>query len=277
MRRRLLPDHWHPSPGQRYLVLVAVLVGVAALVLIVAKTGQGKTEEIVVGVLGSIIASILILGVNFLTAGDSDRASAHAVEDAVGLLTRQAPLLDDGHTHKVQAVRPKGEYERDEWIALLRDAQEELYIVGHAVDSWCDTGVQRDFVAAIDRLARDGGTIRLVTLPEGGTVTRFLAVQRGKQYDERIRRTLDVLGAIHSNLPAKHRGNLHVSHLREDTTMPYTVAGNEHTLIIATYPIAGQDSDRMPAIKLAARSPLGAAVRDDLDWLIKKLTTPHVW
>lgn len=249
------------------LVLASLgMGGLIAVGVMLASDREGTAFAVGAGVLGSLIASLYALLVNVFVLGDTS-LDADRLEQVVGDLTRGAALLEQGAAHGVVAVKPKSAYTRDEWVALLTGAHKELVIVGHALHKWCRDDVKPPFVEAIQRLAGSGHRVLLVVLPLDGNVTEQLGQRRGKDYRRRVKETLETLAEIHSQLPEPSRRLLEVRMLRDDTPMPYMLAGNDQVLVTAPYPIAA-DSDTMPAVTVDATSPLGAALRDDLRRLV---------
>jgi hypothetical protein len=254
-----------PTKAQRYGIFVAVMLAIAGGIIAIA-------------IAGSRIEKDIAIGVTMLIESDATREAIASFDKTVKVLAAQAPLLQQGDKHGVSAIKPKGHYDANEWIALLTDAREELFIVGHALDKWCDQDhVREHFAEAIVRLASAGKRVQLVALPPDGEVTEKLGEQRDKVYTNRINHTMDALAKIRQDIPQPQRRNLHVLHLHENMTMPYMIAGNEHTLITAPYPTGTQESNKMPAITVASREVLGAALRSDMQWLIEHHCSPHTW
>lgn len=239
--------------------------GLVALGAGLASDRSSIAFTIGAGVAASLAASLYALFVNYLLVGDTG-VDVERFEETVANLERGAPLLEHARRHGVLAVKPKSAYPPPEWIALL-EARKELFIVGHALHKWCRDHVKPSFVEAISRLVLNDGQVQLVVLPLDGEVTARLTAQRGKEYRRYIAETLETLAQISLDLPPEDRHRLDVRWLHEHAPMPYMLAGNEHMLITAPYPIAG-DSDAMLAVTIAASSPAGSAMRDDLRRLV---------
>ncbi len=276
-RRPLGRLPWHPTRVQRLALLLIVLAVVASGIIIVITAGNSTAEAIAVGVMSSFVASLVLLACSTLVEPDSAREAVASLDRTVTLLAGGAPLLEHAREHGIRAVKPKGAYRREEWIGLLEGAQEELFIVGHALDKWCVPGVRDAFTENIIRLLDAGKTVQLVALPLKGEVTKQLAAQRSKDYTNRIELTLETLCAIREKISERERANLAVRCLAPNVTMPYMVAGNERTLITAPYPAADQDSGRILAVTIDKDTPIGNALRQDVTWLISKYSTEHDW
>jgi hypothetical protein len=249
-------------------IFAALLVAIGVMV---ASDRDGVWFVVGAGVLGSLIASIIALWLDLVVkASAGEGRDAARVERAVTTLALSVPLLEHGVRHGIRALKPKRDYETEEWVAILASARKQLFIVGHALDSWCRADVRPQFTATLRRLVLDGRPVRLIALPPDGQTTVRLGEQRGQDYGRRIRQTMSVLAGLHATLPSERREHLDVRVLHEDVPMPYMVAGNEHTLVTSPYPIAARGSGTMLAMEVDTTTPFGVALLEDLGWLAER-------
>ena len=176
---------------RRNLVFAALGIFAAALVTIGIMVASDPTKTpfvIGAGILGSLIASFLMLAVTEILLGPSrdDQAATAArldaslgaldgalgaLDSAVGTLDAAIPLMAQATQHGFVAVKPKSHYSSDDWSAVLRDANERLLLVGHALDKWCAEDIRPLFEETLERLALAGKTVQLLTLPIAGANT----------------------------------------------------------------------------------------------------------
>ena len=258
------------------LAFAAVGILVAALVTIGIMVASNPTKTpfvIGAGILGSLIASFLMLAVTEIVLGpsrDDQAVAAERLDAAFTTLDAAFPLLAQATQHGFVAIKPKWHYSSDDWSAVLRKAQEELLLVGHALDKWCAEDIRPLFEDTLDRLARNGKTVRLVTLPTSGANTDRITSQRGKDYSRRVQTTHDVVAAVHARLPPEARSVLCVRALSEDVDMPYMLVANEHVVITCAYPTTAQSSDGMLTTTAHPDKPFGRAMREDARQLIER-------
>jgi hypothetical protein len=268
--RRLLDTSGGRIVSVAFIAIALFIAGV------LATTDSSKVPFIVaIGVVGSLIASFIALLVNVLVVGDTAGRVTTAVttlDAGIDQLRTASEILAQTQANGIRAVKPKGEYELPEWRALLTGAHQRFFVVGHALDKWCKQELRATFAETLDRLARDGGDIFLVTLPLDGSAHQD--PHRGVDYERRIETTMRLLAEIHARLPADRRRHLNVRTLRQGVPMPYTVAGNERVLITSSYPGTEQQSGTMLALTIDANADAGRRIYNDIMGLFHDLTDP---
>ena len=266
-------------------ILAAALVTIG----IMLASDPAKTPFVIgAGILGSLVASILMLLVTELLLGPSrDDQAAHAerLDEALTTAARRLgealttidlafPLVTQATLHGVAAVKPKSSYSQDEWSGVLRDAHERLILVGHALDKWCEEDIRELFEDTLDSLARSGKTVQLLTLPAEGANTARISDQRGGSYSRRIRTTLEVVAGVYHRLPPECREALCVRALSEDVDMPYMLVANESMVITCAYPTTSRRSDSMLTTTADPSKPCGQAIREDFNQLWERYGVP---
>ena len=251
-------------------VLVAALI--ATGVMLTAKTSDIRFG-IAAGILGSLIASFLGLIVNLYVIGESPADAVRArerLDDSLTRLEQAVPVLAQCHAHDLLEVRPKVDYRAEEWLAMLDESQEELILVGHALDKWCRDAFRPRLEATIVRLAVAGKPIELLLLPERGHNVDQISMQRGNNYSQRVRATLTAINAIHARIPSAQQHHLDVRTLNPDVGMPYMLVANEHRVVTCAYPTT-ESSSRMLTMTLRPDSAAAEVLREDR----RKLSASH--
>jgi hypothetical protein len=249
---------------------------IAVGIMLTAKTADTRFG-IAAGVLGALIASVLSLYFSLYvrdeSPGDTARA-AHRLDAGLHVLRSISSVAEHSAQFGIDAVKPKSKYTSEEWMQVLIGAQQKLLLVGHALDTWCTEDFLSEFKATLIRLARDGGSVRLLTLPPEGTSTKNLGQLRGQDYGERVQTTLRHVAAVYAKLPSAKRDNLEVRVLAPEVPMPYMVVANEHVLITSAYPATGKSSGSMLATRMSSTSEAGRAIREDITHLLRNYATP---
>lgn len=269
--------------GNRVRLTIAAIV-IAALVLLgfLLTTDKTKTPAVIAaGVLGSLIASLIVLWLTYYVVedpilkiegsatqidGSAKRieGSAKRVDTSVAGLEGRLPVLSQALRHGIRELKPKGEYTAEEWLALLKNASERLVLVGHALDKWCEEDFLPEFEAAIIRLTMDGKPVDLLTLPENGTNTHLLSHQRGDNYGRRVRACQQRVAAAYRALDPTARQHLNVRTLQGNVAMPYMLVGNQDVVITCAYPTTSPGSAAMLTVKVDAAGDYGRALRTDV-------------
>lgn len=240
------------------------------------RSDPTKTPFVIAaGVLGSLIASFLMLCIAEIVLGpsrDEQAMMAERLDAALRTLHDTTSLFAHATRHGIDTIKPKADYTMNEWIEVLRGAHEKLVLIGHALDKWCAEDVRPVFEETIERLARDDKTVQLITLPlEGANITR-ISRQRGKDYSRRIQTTLETVTRVHERLPVECRQALSVRSLVGEVDMAYMLVATENVVITCAYPTAALSSDSMLTITADPEKPFGQAVREDVRQLVDRYT-----
>jgi hypothetical protein len=257
----------HPALAS---VVGLVLFGVFVLVgIFVAAPPSSRVGAIAIGVASSLFATLVYAVFDGVLTGSRRVELKERLGDAQRL-TSELSIVSEAERNQIEAVRPKVDYEPDDWMSILNEADHSLTMVGHALDKWCDgEKIEEAFCEAIRRVVSNGGEVRLLMLAEAdGRVSKL----RDKGYTKRIRRTLDVLAKVDGEL--KGPGLLRVCHLGEMLDMPYMAVANEKAMITATYPATSQSSNCMPALRISTDSAIARQLQTDIKALFESDVVP---
>jgi hypothetical protein len=228
---------------------------------------SSRTGAIAIGIASSLFASLAFNMFDGLLAGSRRLELRDQLEHAARL-THELSLVREAERHQIEVVKPKGEYDREEWLAILKEAECLLTMVGHALDKWCEEGIEEVFCETIRRVVARGGQVRLVMLAESASRVSTL---RDKGYAKRIQRTLRVLAKLNGELDGP--GRLSVYHLGDKLDMPYMAVANDSVMVTAPYPATAQSSNGMPAVRLACNSSIAQRLQADIDELLEGQVT----
>lgn len=245
-----------------------IFVFLVAIGFLLGSPPDTLTGAIAIGVASSLLASLAYSMFDGLLTGSRRLELDRQIERAAGL-AQGLSLVQEADRHQIDAVKPKVSYERAEWLSLLNGAERSLTMVGHALDKWCEDGLQDNFCEAIRRVVSNGGEVRLLMLAENAD---RVAELRNKGYTRRIRRTLKVLARLDEQLSGP--GRLRVYHLGDNLDMPYMMVANDHAMITAPYPATAQSSNGMPAVRLACESETAQQLLMDVKVLLEGQVTP---
>ncbi len=166
-------------------------------------------------------------------------------------------------------IAPKSSIAPEEWMDLITKAQKEFYLAGHSLGRWCGESHRQEFLEQIIRILSDGGEVKLLTLGPGSEHLERLKLATRTDYTRRVQESHDFLRGLRTKLTAAQRERLTISVLPDHATLPYTVVGNECTLITATY-LSSQDSDQVPCLHLKLKSAAGSPIYDDFCELLRQ-------
>lgn len=260
---------WRKHP---LVLIVAALIGLglAGAIGFLLRSKPGSIEAaMALGVGSSLIASFVFgafIAVFVESRGRQLEEHLEELRSSVAALGAAVPVLAQAEAYAVQTLKPKGDYSEVEWLGVLDDAGRSLTLVGHALDKWCRTSpLEKEFCTTIRRVLKAGGEVYLLMLAEDA---KRVPERRRKEYRERVESTLSVVAGLAAELNDSEAKRLVVRCLGDKLEMPYMAVANEHFMITAPYPATTQNSDKMPAMKLGAQSPVAKELAADVAKLI---------
>jgi hypothetical protein len=237
---------WAPT-----LVLIAVLSLVALGLFTVHYNALGS--ETAIGVFASLVATgaLSLFASIQQSRRDSPQTTPHV--SIPGLIR----------------VLPKTDVTPGEWWSLMGEAEHEFFLAGHSLGKWCGGTHGERFEEHIIRILRKHGRVTLLTLGPGSPQLKRLKQATGRDYTKAVEESRDFLRKLLGSLDADQKTRLVVSVLPEHAALPYTVVGNEHTLVTATY-LSSRDRDEVPCLEIARKSDAAISIYDDFCLLVKQ-------
>jgi hypothetical protein len=222
------------------LVVIAVFTATITVIVLDHGSKHALGPGLVAGVVTSLVASLILSGVQLVS----------------GRGPRQPPA--ESHVSGLIKLTTKQRIETGEWLGLLEKAQAEFYVAGHSLGSWCRASHAERFKDHVVRIVSRNGRVTLVMLDPGSEQIKRLQQATGVVYTEKIKTSLRVMGEIWAELTPEAQSRLRVIVLPDHVSLPYMLAGNEHTLITATY-LSSSDSDSVPCAVLQGSSEAAVA------------------
>lgn len=166
-------------------------------------------------------------------------------------------------------VLPKTAVTTSEWWNLMGEAEHEFFLAGHSLGRWCGGMHGERFEEHIIRILRKHGRVTLLTLGPDSPQLKRLKQATGRDYTQAVEESRDFLRKLLTQLDADQKERLVISVLPEHAALPYTVVGNEHTLVTATY-LSSRDRDEVPCLEITRKSDAAISIFDDFCLLVKQ-------
>lgn len=257
----------------RGLVIATVVV---ALVLVGFGLAQKTTSLVFViasGVLSSLVAS-LVLGL-FATsalAGSSDMSQKlEQVDAAIARLEALESAIERRRAQGVAMVSEKYEHKPEYWNALTAATAHRFLLVGRALDTWVEGEYRQGFLAAAERVARNGGDVCVILMAPTGPSHGQMARAQGRDYSDGARQTVAALAEVHRRLPAGQRKRLDVRFMPEGEQPWYMVVVTDTNLEYSPY-FQRASTRKSLHLSLRTSSPFWNAVLKDVDGLRQRCT-----
>jgi hypothetical protein len=238
------------------LVLIAVLSLVALGLFTVNYDALGS--ETAIGVLVSLVASgVLSLSASVLQGQRDPQETASQVSASQVSIPGLIRVL------------PKTDVTPGEWWKLMDEADHEFFLAGHSLGKWCGGTHGERFGEDIIRILAKHGKVTLLTLGTDSPQLQRLKLATGRDYTKAVEESRDFLHKLLTKLDADQKARLVISVLPEHAPLPYTVVGNEHTLLTAMY-LSSRDRDEVPCLEIARKSDAAISIYDDFCLLVKQ-------
>lgn len=166
-------------------------------------------------------------------------------------------------------VLPKTDVTPGEWWKLMDEADHEFFLAGHSLGKWCGGTHGERFGEDIIRILTKHGKVTLLTLGTGSPQLQRLKQATGRDYTKAVEESRNFLHELLTKLDVDQRARLVISVLPEHASLPYTVVGNEHTLLTAMY-LSSHDRDEVPCLEIARKSDAAISIYDDFCLLVKQ-------
>jgi len=232
------------------LVLIAVLAWIGLGLF--TKYYDAFGSQGAVGVFASLVA-VGLVGTFGAVFGGRQTVAPPAGERMPGLIRVVAK----------QDVTP------GEWLKLMSDARSEFFLAGHSLGKWCG-GTHRDsFEANMIRILKRHGTVTLLMLGPGSQNLERLKRATQRDYTKAVAESREFLHALIPHLTPEQKTRFRVSVLSDHATLPYTLVGNERTIVTAAY-LSTRDSDEVPCLEMLRDCQEGISIYDDFCALVKQ-------
>jgi hypothetical protein len=209
---------------------------------------------------GSALAIGVLAGLIVIVIGAAAKAGLIALHSASGVPPTIPGLV---------RIAPKSSIVPEEWMDLIAKAHAEFFLAGHSLGKWCGESHREEFLEHIVRILSAEGSVKLLTLGPGSSHLQSLKLATDTDYTKRVAESREFLSGLLARLTLEQCRRLTISVLPEHANLPYTVAGNERTLITATY-LSSRDSDEVPCLQLERDSGAAISIYDDFCLLVKQ-------
>lgn len=238
------------------LLLIAVLSFLALGLFTVHYDVLGS--ETAIGVFGSLITAVVL---SLFASVQQSRRDPPETTPQVSTPQVSIPGLI--------RVLPKTDVTPGEWWRLMGEAEHEFFLAGHSLGKWCGGTHGERFEEHIIRILKKHGRVTLLTLGPDSPQLLRLKQATGRDYTQAVEESRDFLSKLLARLDADQTARLVISIIPEHAALPYTVVGNEHTLVTAAY-LSSRDRDEVPCLEIARKSDAAISIYDDFCLLVKQ-------
>lgn len=244
------------------LVLIFISIGVVALFFTEKESIYFAMSS---AILASIIASLIYGAFSFILL----KEPALEKDQLKSLMSEFHNRELNGIEHICHKFEQKPEY----WNDIVRTANKNLDMMGHAFTTWTHPPHKEFFANKIIEIANSGGLVRIVILSPNGENTSNLTRRFGRNYKDRINETLDFFRQdVLINLSKSKKENI-VIKLESDNEISYMYINNGNRIVVSPYYAKASDSKDNLVIEFGCESKFGGSYIADFDQVFDGAST----
>lgn len=196
-------------------VMIAALIAAA---LIAAGTTHEGVRNVALGVIGSLLASIV-----FAILSEHSDTPQSRITEALRRSLRSVRTIERDTRDRLQAgvisVSDKRKHDPDYWFSILAKATDRLDIAGNSLSGWVQGEFRVRIKAAVARILRDGGQVRIVFMDPDGSIAKTKTQLLGKDYASHILDFVGLLGELMEEFKESFEvGKLDIQLAKDDLT-----------------------------------------------------------
>uniref|UniRef100_UPI0035C98AD1 hypothetical protein n=1 Tax=uncultured Sphingomonas sp. TaxID=158754 RepID=UPI0035C98AD1 len=243
--------------------------------LIAADTTHDGVRNVALGVIGSLLASIV-----FATLSEYSDTPQSRITEALRRSLRSVRAIELETRERLQAgvisVSDKREHNPDYWFSILAKATDRLDIVGNSLSGWVQGEFRARLKSAVARILRDGGQVRIVFMDPDGLVAKVKTQLLGKDYAGHIRDFVSLLGELMDEYKESFEGGqLDIQLAKDDLT--YMMIDTGGAIFVSPY-MAVTRAGHPLVVEINGTSGFAEGYRADFEKLFaraRKADTPR--
>ncbi len=268
-------------------ILVAILIalmsigGIGTLMVLESKKASsnllGLWEDIVLGILCSVVASIVFaILTRIYSRGDSD-AVAQRLQYIEMHLNRQNELYDSG----IKSIRPKSHFDQEEdyWNGIIGGSSGRLDLIGHSLSNWFGRRYRDTFIKKVLQIISSDGIVNVVlSTSESDSIGAMLSNVKDAYWHKEIRlskveKTLLEFYRLlrESNISEKQRHNLRI-YVTDVEQVTYFYIRTDRQCIISPYTYGPGTRENIFLLELRPDTAHVKTLEDDFDEMIGNMT-----
>ena len=146
------------------LIVIFCIGGIGTLMALEFKKSDkdilGLWEDIVLGILCSVIASVIFAILTRIYSRNDSDAMEKRLENIETHLARQNELYDSG----IKSIRPKSHFDQEDdyWYGIINGCIKRLDLVGHSLNNWFNRRYRTAFIEKVLQIVSSGGIVNVV-------------------------------------------------------------------------------------------------------------------
>ncbi len=260
------------------VILCAVLIG--ALIAIESHKTDGDImglgEEIILGILSSVVASVIFAILTRIYSRNDADAMDKRLKDIEAHLARQNELYDSG----IKSIRPKSHFDQEDnyWNNIINGSSSRLDLIGHSLRKWFGIRYRETFIRKILQIVSSGGCVNVVLSTSSIdniwvilSNVRAAYQHKGIKLNKIEKTLLEFYRLLKDRIPAKNRQRLrvYVTNLEQVT---YFYIRTDEQCIISPYTYSLGDWENIFLLELRPNTDHAKILEDDFEEMISNLT-----
>ncbi len=253
-----------------FAAAVPLLCVLGAAVYLGYVTTDQRLQAVALGVVGSLLASIVFTVLSDWTDSPQNRT----IDRLEGALSRVEALRLEAEARLnagVRSVSDKYEHNPEFWFGILQPAT-KLDLVGYSLSGWVDPTLGPRLKDQLRRLLTDGAKVRILLMdPDGPGAARKKELM-GKDYPARIRDFVELLGELMDEFAESFEADTLGIRLAKDD-LAYMMIDNGQDLHVSPY-LSVTRANHPIVVTIEGASKFAVGYRADFEQMWKRASRP---
>ena len=266
-------------------ILVAILIaltGIGGIGTLVALESQKVSsnllelwENIVLGILCSVVASIVFAILTRIYSRNDSDAVAQRLQYIEMHLNRQNELYDSG----IKSIRPKSHFnqEEDYWNGIIVGSSGRLDLIGHSLSNWFGRRYRDTFIRKVLQIVSSGGVVNVVlSTPMPDSIGEMLPKVKAAYWHDGIRLSkvektlLEFYRLLKDHISEEDRRNLRI-YVTDVEQVTYFYIRTDTQCIISPYTYSPGTRENIFLLELRPNTDHAKTLEDDFDEMISNM------
>lgn len=255
-----------------FTAMVIMVVALIAVGLIAANTTHDGVRNVALGVIGSLLASIV-----FASLSEYSDTPQSRVTEALRKSLQSVRAIERETRDRLQAgvisVSDKRTHNPDYWFSILANATHRLDLVGNSLSGWVQGEFRARLKSAVARILREGGQVRIVFMDPSSPIASTKTQLLDKNYASSINDFLGLLGELmEESKEAFDGGQLDIQLAKDDLTYMMIDTGGD--IYVSPY-MAVTRAGHPLVVQIDGKSSFAEGYRADFEKLYSRARKAH--
>lgn len=240
--------------------LLAALI-VFSVMFIIYQNSDDVTKSVVLGVFGSIIASVIFAVLNRFTENQIEKKIDNLAESVEKCSDIGQSMQDIQNKGIVRVFEKYGEKDST-WFHIIGEATRNLDLMGNSLSGWATEAHRKRFGDQIRRIVQDGGMVRILVMNPQSSIAQQKREIFGKKYESATSDFIEICKEVYNSIESEHSKNCLQLKLADNHFLTHMMIRTDHNIYVSHY-MTARKATRPIVIGIALESTFSGAYIED--------------